>query len=64
MAKETLSYQTICILVYLSVDELKIALESRAFLARFQWLRLAAHADRVFFLDLFVCKVLTNMFLI
>lgn len=63
MAKETLSYQTICILVYLSVDELKIAPKSRAFLARFQWLRLAAHADRVF-LDLFVCKVLTNMFLI
>lgn len=54
MAKETLSYQTICILVYLSVDELKIALKSRAFLARFQWLRLAAHADRVFFGSFFV----------
>lgn len=63
MAKEKLSYQTICILVYLSVDELKIAPKSRAFLARFQWLRLAAHAERVFW-DLFVCKVLTNMFLI
>lgn len=49
MATETLSCYTICILVYRSVDKLKIAPNSRAFLARFEWLRCAAHADRVFF---------------
>lgn len=49
MAKETLSCYTICILVYRSVDKLKIAPNSRAFLVRFEWLRCTAHADRVFF---------------